>query len=293
MATQWALVWAGLAVVALAAPARALSVSDGRRPLRQPRGIDVTTALLLEYYQQLPERREGESSKAWATRLDDGLKKFKANVSGRYSEGTLQRLADHPSSQTRRAALLALHHIGTMASNEALAARLRDEELQVRQMAADALWAVWFRADTEANNKELQTALQQTDPKKGVAALTALIRKAPGQTALQQTDPKKGVAALTALIRKAPGFAEAYNQRAILYFQAAEYDKCAADCEKALELNKQHFGAAAGLGRCYLRLRLPQPALKAFRTAYEINPNLEGVQDAIRDLESILRGEGK
>ena len=264
-----ALLLLSLAAVTLAAPARAMPVSTARLPLwLRPRGDDVTTALLLEYYRVLPERRDGEDSRAWAARLEDGLKRFKADVSGRYTEATLQRLAESPSGQTRRAALLALHLVGTMASNEAVAAHLRDEDGQVRQMAADALWAIWFRAGSEENNKELQRALQQQDPKQGLSVLSALIRKA-------------------------PGFAEAYNQRAILYFQAQEYDKCAADCRKVLELNKQHFGAAAGLARCYLRLRLPEPALKAFRTAYRINPNLEGIQDAIRDLESVLGDDGK
>jgi tetratricopeptide (TPR) repeat protein len=220
----------------------------------------------MEYYRLLPERRDGEDAKAWAARLETGLKQFKANVAGRYAEGTLQRLADHPDPQARRAALLALHLLGTLASNDAVAALLRDDNRQVRQMAADALWAIWFRGANETNAKDLQKALQQTDPKKGVAALTSLIRRA-------------------------PDFAEAYNQRGILYFQLEEYDKCAADCDKALRLNKRHFGAASGLGRCYLRLRLPGPALKAFRTAYDINPNLEGVQDAIRDLESVLGGD--
>jgi len=228
----------------------------------------VSTALLLQYYQLLPEPQKGENPRAWATRLEDGQKQFRADVRGRYTEGTLQRLADAPSPTTRRAALLALHLTGTMTSNEAVAGRLRDEDAQVRHMAADALWAIWFRAGTEADNQELQKALQQPDPRKGVALLTALIRKA-------------------------PRFAEAYNQRGILYFQLQEYEKSATDCEKVLELNGQHFGAASGLGRCYLRLRLPQPALKAFRTAYAINPYLEGVQDAIHDLESVLGGEEK
>jgi tetratricopeptide (TPR) repeat protein len=268
MTAGQALLFAGLATVMAAAPVRAMPVPCGRLPLAQPRGIDVTTALLLEYYRLLPERLKGEDARTWAARLEEGLKRFKSNVAGRYREGTLQRLADNPSPQTRRAALLALHHLGTMASCEAVAARLRDDNAQVRQMAADALWAIWFRGESEANNKELQKALQEADPKKGVAALTALIRKA-------------------------PGFAEVYNQRAILYFQMQEFEKSAADCEKTLQLNKQHFGAAAGLGRCYLRLRLPGPALKAFRTAYAINPNLEGVEDAIRDLESVLGGDGK
>jgi tetratricopeptide (TPR) repeat protein len=228
----------------------------------------VGTSLLLEYYGELPEPHEGEDTKAWAARLEDGLKRFKKNVGQRYDEGTLQRLADHPASRTRRAALLALHLLGTMDSNEAVARCLRDEDGQVRQMAADALWAIWFRADGEANNKELQRALRQSDPDKAVTILTALIEKA-------------------------PAFAEAYNQRGILYFQKQEYEKCAEDCEKVLQLNKQHFGAASGLGRCYLRLRLPKPALKAFRTAHKINPNLEGIQDAIRDLESVLGDGGK
>jgi tetratricopeptide (TPR) repeat protein len=262
-----ALLLLSLVVVTLATPAGAIPAPAGRSPLcLKPREIDVSTALLLAYYRLMPEPREGENPKAWATRLEEGLKRFKADVSGRYSEGTLQRLADQPTPRARRAALLALHLIGTMASNEAVAEHLRDDDSQVRQMAADALLAIWSRADTDVNNKELLKALQQTDPKKGVAVLTSLIRRT-------------------------PTFAEAYNQRAILYFQMQEYEKSAADCEKALQLNKKHFSAAAGLGRCYLRLRLPQPALRAFRTAYQINPNLEGVQDVIRDLESVLDGD--
>ena len=76
-----------LAAVTLAAPARAMPVPTGRLPLwLGPRGDDVTTALLLEYYRVLPERRDGEDSKAWAARLEDGLKRFKADVSGRYTE---------------------------------------------------------------------------------------------------------------------------------------------------------------------------------------------------------------
>ncbi len=132
----------------------------------------MSTALLLEYYRLLPEPKKGENARAWATRLDAGLTRFKADVRKRYTEGTLQRLAEAPAPTTRRAALLALHLIGTMSSNEAVARRLRDEDVQVRQMAADALWALWFRAGADADNQALQTALQQADPKKGVAQLT-------------------------------------------------------------------------------------------------------------------------
>jgi hypothetical protein len=40
-------------------------------------------------------------------------------------------------------------------------------------------------------------------------------------------------------------------------------------------------------------MRRPKAALKAFREAYKIHPNLEGVEEAIRDLENALGEEGK
>jgi len=252
-----------------AAPAWASIHHSDRDPLCvQPRGADVGTALLVEYYEALPARREGIDTEAYAARMQAGLEKFKKRVKARYSEGTLQRLLDNPNSRTRRAAVLALGLMGTIASNEALAGRLHDDDPEAREHAADALWAVWFRADSDENNQELQRLIHLRDADKAIDGLDALIRKA-------------------------PGFAEAYNQRAILYFKQKEYDKCASDCEKALQLNPQHFGAQSGLARCFMRLRKPRAALKAFRRAYAINPNLDGVEDAIRDLENALGEEGR
>src|SRR5262249_16567337 len=113
------------------------------------------------------------------------------------------------------------------------------------------------------------------------------------QRIMRLRDGEKKLNALEALIRKAPGFAEAYNQRAILYFTMKDYQKCVADCEKVMQLNPHHFGAQAGMARSLMRMRKPRAALKAFRRAFEINRNMEGVEEAIRDLESALGEEGK
>jgi hypothetical protein len=40
-------------------------------------------------------------------------------------------------------------------------------------------------------------------------------------------------------------------------------------------------------------LRQPKAALKAYRAAFQINPNLDGVEDTIRALERALGEEGK
>jgi tetratricopeptide (TPR) repeat protein len=245
----------------------------GSFPENELGGPDVATALLVGYYNDLPQRRRGERSAAWASRLQEGLGTFKEQVSSRYTEGTLQRLLDCPEVITRRAAVVALGLAGTMASNGLVAEMLHDTDTRVRQFAADALWLLWFRADQPENNRELQRLMRVANGKK--------------------SDPEKALAGLTALLAKAPRFAEAYNQRAILHFRAENYDRAIADCEKVLRLNAHHFGAASGLAKSYWELRKPRAALKAYRHALRINPGMDDVRQAIRFLEKVLGEEGK
>jgi len=236
-------------------------------PFRE-RGAEVRMALLIDYYRRIPERKDTEEPQTWAVRLQEAVDSFKQEVKNRYSEGTLQRMTIGPATEARRAAVLALGLTGTMASNKIVAQRLHDDDPQVRQLAADALWALWFRADTEANNLELQKLMHMRDPELALEAFAVLLKKA-------------------------PKFAEVHNQRAILYFRLEEYQRSIADCERVLKLNPFHFGAQAGIGQCYLKLRKPRGALKAFRAALRINPNMEGVEDTIRSLEDVLGEEGK
>lgn len=216
-------------------------------------------SLLVEYFEELPAARD-DGAVASAVRYREALETFRQRVAARYTEGTLQRLLSNGAARARRAAVLALGLTGTMHSNAALAALLHDDDRTVRRLAVDALWSVWFRAASEANTQELQRLLTVRDAAKKRAGLDALVRKA-------------------------ADFAEAYNQRAILHFQAGAFDLAAADCERVLRLNPHHFGAQAGLAQCHLKLGRPEQALQAFRAAYQINPTDELLK-AIRTLEA-------
>lgn len=269
-ATRWRAGLAAGLLLALApgaAGARPPGPAPDPSPLHE-RGAEVRMALLIDYYRRIPQRKDDEEPQTWAVRLQEALDLYKEEVAARYTEGTLQRVTSSPCTEARRAAVLALGLSGTMACNKSVARCLHDLDSQVRQLAADALWAVWFRADTPENNLELQRVMRLRDPEEALAAYAALIKKA-------------------------PNFAEAYNQRAILYFRMREYQKSVADCEAVLKLNPQHFGAQAGLGQCYLKLRKSRNALKAFKAALRINPNMDGVEDTIRTLEDALGEEGK
>lgn len=226
----------------------------------------MSTPLLVEYFNQLPVRRAKEESAGWRARQQGGTDKFRRRVQARYNEGTLLRILENPDPTARRAALAALGLVGTMAANVPVAARLRDEDAEIRRLASETLWSLWFRADSDANNRTLQRLMRTRDRARAVAGLDALILQA-------------------------ASFAEAYNQRAILTFRMKEYERSIADCEKVLQLNPCHFGALAGMGQCYLQLHKPRPALKAFRAALRINPELDGVAETIRALETAL-GDG-
>ena len=226
--------------------------------MREPR--------IVTFFRELPEPTPFDDAELWADGMRGALERYKRRVEENYTEATLERLLGSPDPVCRRAAVVALGLVGTMAVNASVAGRLQDEDVLVRQLAADALWAIWFRCQRYEYGRELQRIVGQDDTR-------AVLRD------------------LDFLIVRASDYAEAYNQRAIVYYRIGEFRRAVADCEAVLRLNPHHFGAAAGMAQCYLRLNKPQAALRAFRTALEINPNLDDVEAAVRSLEEAL-GEG-
>jgi tetratricopeptide (TPR) repeat protein len=161
---------------------------------------------------------------------------------------------------------------GSMRVNRSLAAMLHDEDEGVRRLAHDALWSVWFRADSPKNNRELQRLMRKSASGGATADVLGAFEK---------------------LVAAAPGFAEAYNQRAIAHFRRGDFERAVADCRRALQLNPSHFGAAGGLAQCYAKQRKYYAALRAYRRALRLNPDLDGVSEAIETLERKLEEEGQ
>ena len=79
----------------------------------------------------------------------------------------------------------------------------------------------------------------------------------------------------------------------ILHFREGDFQRSAADCQVVVKLNPYHFGALSGMGQCYMKLKKPRAALKAFRTALGINPGLEEIEETVHFLEGALGEEGR
>ena len=86
--------------------------------------------------------------------------------------------------------------------------------------------------------------------------------------------------------------------RAHLWFEDLATGRAAslqaiADCEKTLRLNPCHFGAACGMGQCFMKQKKLRAALRIYRRANRINPNIDTVRESIQSLERMLGEEGK
>jgi tetratricopeptide (TPR) repeat protein len=214
-------------------------------------------SLLIEYFKSFVKDRD--------------LDAFRNLVSARYNEGTLGRILSASNDATaRRAAVLSLGIMGTFEqSNAVLGKALADDDSVVRAMAEDALWAIWARADTPEHNQ----ALNQV------------------QLAISHEQLDQAKVLVTRLIDGAPNFAEAYNQRAIIYFLQGKFAESVQDCQQVLARNPYHFGAISGMAQSQVRLNRPQDALKSLRRALKLQPHRTSLRETIRIIETQIESE--
>jgi tetratricopeptide (TPR) repeat protein len=199
--------------------------------------------------------------------IDQDAARFIKRVSLSYTVGTLERLALSGSRMCRRAAVHAVGFLGDYESNQALGKALGDSDRGVRLLADNALRSVWCRMGTKAQQRQLEAVIRANAAKHYEDAIRLATR----------------------LIDDAPWFAEAWNQRAIARYCLEQYSESIHDCHQTLELNPYHFGAASGMGQCFLRLADRASALECFRRALGLNPDLEGVRANVTYLERALK----
>jgi tetratricopeptide (TPR) repeat protein len=147
----------------------------------------------------------------------------------------------------------------------ALLEDLKNSNESIRNRATAELWRIWFH-------------------QKGQYGIELLERS---QILLALGDTIQAETLLTQLIEEQPDFAEAWNQRAVLYYSLGEYEKSLDDCQEVIKLNPVHFGALHGLGLCYAALGNYRAAIRVFRKALDIQPFALINQKLI--LECILR----
>jgi tetratricopeptide (TPR) repeat protein len=191
---------------------------------------------------------------------------FINQVSKRYSQGTLQRLAQHPFREVRRSAVLALGFLGDYLCNHTMGRSLLDDDRTVRTLAENGIRSVWTRIGGEPDRQELNNIMRLN--------------------AAQQY--KEVIARAGKLIERCPWYAEAWHQRAIAHYALGRMADAIRDCHETLEINPYHFVAATSMGLAYLELENPVSALECFRRALRLNPDLEVVRNHVVRLAKMV-----
>jgi tetratricopeptide (TPR) repeat protein len=88
-----------------------------------------------------------------------------------------------------------------------------------------------------------------------------------------------------------PDFAEAWNKRATVHFLMDEYGASIADIRQTLALEPRHFGALAGLGMIFQTIERKEDAIRVFKRALEINPQLDSVRESLDRLKLETAGD--
>lgn len=139
---------------------------------------------------------------------------------------------------------------------EALVA-LKGEDPELAATAEAILWRAWCRS--------------------GDAEIDRIFRA--GVEAMQERELAKAEALFSRIIELKPEFAEGWNKRATVRYLRQDFAGSIADCQRTLQLNPNHFGAASGQGLCHLSLSEYREAAICFRRALEIHPHLIAVRD--------------
>lgn len=87
-----------------------------------------------------------------------------------------------------------------------------------------------------------------------------------------------------------PDYAEAWNRRAVLFFEAGKYDEAVADLETALTHEPRHFGAWIGLAMIFESIDRPEAALRAYEKALAVHPHAQAAVQGKKRLEKLVNG---
>lgn len=126
-----------------------------------------------------------------------------------------------------------------------------------------AIWHIWLLSGNETEDLLMFQGVQQ----------------------MRQGGFKQAAFLFTAIIEMDPQFAEAWNKRATVRFLMGDLEGSIDDVVRALELESRHFGALAGLGQIYEKLKDVPLAITAFEKAVAINPHMSFVEQKLRQLK--------
>ena len=154
---------------------------------------------------------------------------------------------------------------------------------QAQEPTIDALFAQL--QNQPADSDRIIEKIKSIWAESGSASMDLLLKR--GHDAREAGDLTAAIEHFSALVDHAPEFPEAYNARALAYFEAGYIGPAVVDLRMALALNPRHFKAMTGLAILQESLGQPENALKTYRMVLDLLPNNKDILASIARLEGV------
>lgn len=137
-------------------------------------------------------------------------------------------------------------------------------------------------AATPEEGKGIARLIQRRWARSGSDTADLLMSRA--QEAIKTGDHPLAIEILDRLIAIEPTWAEGWNQRANVFFLMEDPVRAMLDIGEALKREPRHFGALGGLASILRQQGEEKLALKAYRQAMAIYPQMEGLKEQVDSL---------
>jgi tetratricopeptide (TPR) repeat protein len=164
------------------------------------------------------------------------------------------------------------------------------ETTRGRAELRDSLYALLATASDEKTAKRVAAEIQKLWLTTGSPTVTLLIQRA--NNAAKAKKNELALQFLDAAVDLAPDYAEAWNRRAFLHYQAGDVRRAVGDLRRALALDPNHFKALEGLGNIMRASGNDQGAFKAYERLIEVNPHADGAMKIYEQLRTKVQGRG-
>ena len=182
---------------------------------------------------------------------------------------------------------------GKEAGNPAFHGALEDgfpDTPRKRRQVLSNLYAHLAAAPDAATANQVAQVIERIWVAPGSDTVAVLMERA--AAALNERNTKLAIKFLDAVVELAPDYAEGWNRRALAYFMDADFTRSMGDLRRVLALEPNHFKALQGLAQILKDMGQDKGALKAYRQLLDVHPFVEGGEEALREVERKVEGQG-
>jgi tetratricopeptide (TPR) repeat protein len=160
---------------------------------------------------------------------------------------------------------------------------------QTREQKLDDLFIRLAASKDAAETNGLIAAIDRLHLQSGSDTSDFLMGRAVAALGIRNLAVSRALLDQIVLLR--PGWAEAWNKRATVRYLQGDERGSMADIARVLVLEPRHFGALSGMAMILERGGFRDDALRAYRRALEIAPQLASLRAAVDRLAAEVRGQ--